>query len=382
MEVRLKPTTPKKPRVVTIPSALQRFPVVFDPRTLPLGTEPKDKHDTPIYGRTDNSNTQFALLAVWAARRHGVPATRTLNLITRRFLTSQNGDGSWGYLYKLGGGEAERPAMTCVGLLGLAVGYGLAHEAGEAPRGVVQDPRIVGGFAALSKNVGQPSGRMEKLPMKNLYFLWSVERVGVLYNVGTIGGKDWYRWGAEILVANQKQAGNWEGGGYHGADATIDTCLALLFLKRANLATDLATRLPFNPEDLQKRVDDRVQPVTTKTAIPDPPEAPEQEKSASTPAPAEPPAHAGTDPIVPPQDPPQPTSAPTRTPIRPPVAQSPGAEVVEQGGSSGWVLLLLLLGVLLAGLGWVVLSHRSRGKEDPPTRPRGKGRGPRKALAG
>ena len=60
---------------------------MHDPRALPV-IEPKDKHDVPIVGRTDNSNTQFALLALWASRRHSVPAARTLNLITRRFLTS------------------------------------------------------------------------------------------------------------------------------------------------------------------------------------------------------------------------------------------------------------------------------------------------------
>jgi len=49
--------------------------------------------------------------------------------------------------------------------------------------------------------------------MENLYFLWSVERVAVLYDLKTIGGKDWYGWGAQILLANQRGAGNWTGGG-------------------------------------------------------------------------------------------------------------------------------------------------------------------------
>src|SRR5207248_8189752 len=78
--------------------------------------------------------------------------------------------------------------------------------------------------------------------------------VGMLYDLPTIGDKDWYRWGAEVLVANQRPQGHWEGGGYHGATPVIDTCLALLFLKRANFAKDLTNVLPFNPRDLSERI--------------------------------------------------------------------------------------------------------------------------------
>src|SRR5262249_6329345 len=118
----------------------------------------------------------------------------------------------------------------------------------------MKDDRIVKGFVALDRFVGMPAGQWENRPMVNLYFLWSVERVAVLYNLDKLGEKEWYRWGAEILVANQKEVGNWEGGGYHGASPTIDSCFALLFLRRANLTKELASRLPFNPETLAKDI--------------------------------------------------------------------------------------------------------------------------------
>jgi hypothetical protein len=79
--------------------------------------------------------------------------------------------------------------------------------------------------------------------MQNLYFLWSLERVGVLYDLPLIGDKDWYRWGAEILVANQQPQGSWTNGGYAGAEPPIDTSLALLFLKRAILVQHLGKKL-------------------------------------------------------------------------------------------------------------------------------------------
>src|SRR5262249_38349039 len=158
-----------------------------------------------------------------------------MNLLVNRFLTSQNDDGGWGYKYKKGGGEATSPPMNAVGLLGLAVGHGLHRDApalpGEAPKKPVRDQMIIKGFRTLTGFLGDPKGRMDNLPQQNLYFLWSIERVSVLYGLKSIGNKDWYRWGAEILVANQQPTGEWDKGGYPGASPVLDTCLALLFLK-------------------------------------------------------------------------------------------------------------------------------------------------------
>ena len=76
----------------------------------------------------------------------------------------------------------------------------------------------------------------------NLYFLWSVERVGVLCNLKTIGGKDWYPWGVDLLLPAQRADGSWLGTGNGGAPV-IDTSMALLFLKRSDLLPDLRERL-------------------------------------------------------------------------------------------------------------------------------------------
>lgn len=274
--------------VSSLPVFAQSLPVFYPGCHLLLGDPPGKAHE--VRGTTDNSNTQFATLALWAAQRHTLPLERTMALITYRFHTSQNQDGSWGYHYVYGGGEPERPAMTCAGLLGLAIGYGLAadQEARDNPAFLraraqvavvvafhpplsflflalqraekeavrdrankrIHDVKIPNGFLALNKHLGEPVGRTEDIPQANLYFLWSVERVAVLYDLATIGPKDWYRWGAEMLVANQKPDGNWDNGGYPSANPVIDTCLALLFLKRTNLVADLTTKLPFDPNAL------------------------------------------------------------------------------------------------------------------------------------
>jgi hypothetical protein len=188
---------------------------------------------------SDNSNSQFALLALWTAQRCGVPVERSLALVVQRYRSTQNPDGGWGYHP----GQPTTPAMTCVGLLGLAVGHGFRDAAKSDP---VRDPRIEKAMKQVSRHVGKPTGRDQNVPMGNLYYLWSLERVAVLYNLGKIGDKDWYAWGAELLVANQRPGGGWLGLQYPGNNFTlIDTCFALLFLKRANFVKDLTQKIEF-----------------------------------------------------------------------------------------------------------------------------------------
>ena len=199
----------------------------------------------------DNSNTQFAMLALWVARRHGVPMERTLALVDQRFQTSQNGDGGWGYHID-GPAAFTKPSMTCVGLLGLAIGHGFAQETAAGlkspkeaapPRRGEQDPAIQRGLQRLGEYLDAPQRIRLAGGQIDLYTLWSIERVGVLYDLKTIGTKDWYAWSARLLVANQNADGSWWGRGYHGSSPTIDTCLALLILKRTNLVQDLSESL-------------------------------------------------------------------------------------------------------------------------------------------
>src|SRR5262249_39207659 len=86
------------PAPIIVPAGLPGYPVLAaDPRLYANWTDPANKKDTPILGTSDNSNTQFAILALWVAQRHGVPMERTLKLMVQRFRQSQNADGSWGY---------------------------------------------------------------------------------------------------------------------------------------------------------------------------------------------------------------------------------------------------------------------------------------------
>jgi hypothetical protein len=235
----LKPVRPE-----TLPANLRNLLVVKNQGVRKGQTKLRQARD-------DNSNTQFAMLALWAARRHDVPTDQALLASYQRFVKSQNPDGSWGYRP----GTAMNPnTMTNVGLLGLAFGHGVAPDLlkfnPKNPKDTIvkpalQDPAIQKGLKALSRYIGQPSLDSNKIdfPMENLYFLWSVERVAMLYDLKTIGGKDWYRWGAQILVHNQGPDGAWDFSRYHGASPPLNTCFALLFLRRSNLVQDLTNNL-------------------------------------------------------------------------------------------------------------------------------------------
>ncbi|HWE39582.1 MAG TPA: hypothetical protein VG406_23740, partial [Isosphaeraceae bacterium] len=189
-------------------------------------------------GPGDNSNTQFALLGIWAASRHGFDADETLADIERHFRDSQEGDGGWGYNLR-GGGS---PAMTCAGLIGLAIAASrpeLAARETAAARGaaLAADPVFQRGMAVVEGDARGIRGRYE------VYDLWSLERLCVALGLKKVGRIDWYSDGAAKLLRLQELDGSWPNGRW---GTLPETCLALLFLRKANLAfeIDRVLRLP------------------------------------------------------------------------------------------------------------------------------------------
>ena len=86
----------------------------------------------------------------------------------------------------------------------------------------------------------------------------------MLYGLSEVGDRDWYRWGAEILVTNQTKYGSWPLASAPSPAAVfvnkaitpayVRTSFALLFLKRSNLTKDLTAKLPFKPAELNKGI--------------------------------------------------------------------------------------------------------------------------------
>ncbi len=198
----------------------------------------------------DNSNTQFAVLALHEAERAGVKVSDTTWRLSYAYWQSaQNNDSSWGY-QKVGERSVSpgTGSMTCAGLTSLIISAGRMNDG---------DAKIVGGEVqccgeqASNKPVEQAIkwlGRtftVQNNPstMANagrdwlFYYLYGVERVGRItgqrFFVGRDGKHDWYREGAEKFVRLQDPTtGAWKGPNMVERDPQIGTALALLFMSK------------------------------------------------------------------------------------------------------------------------------------------------------
>jgi hypothetical protein len=215
--------------------------VPVDMGQLPLGVLQTPSENTrEFYRPGDNSCTQFALLALWNARRYDLPLDPVLERVALHFRHSQRPDGSWSYNPTFGYNPSPLPTMTCAGLLGLAVGYGLDNDA-KAGSKLNEDEAIRKALQVVGQAMDNWSVQLKSAP--EMYFLWSVERVAVLYQLAKIEDKEWYLWGLELLHQHQQAEGSWHTHAGPGSSKLTDTCFALLFLQRANLAKDLTDKL-------------------------------------------------------------------------------------------------------------------------------------------
>jgi VWFA-related protein len=211
---------------------------------------PVEPEDAPNLGRSrrgmsrrqvidpDNSNTQFALLGIWAAGRHGFDSNATLAGVDTHFRTTPNSDGRWGYAP----GDRGRDSMTCAGVMGLAIASArpaLAERQTARSRGaaLASDPVFAAGLRAIGQDARSIGTRSD------IYYLWSLERVCVALGLRDLDGFDWYGAGARELVRRQQEDGGWPNEIW---GRLPNTCLSLLFLRKANLAFELdrVLRLP------------------------------------------------------------------------------------------------------------------------------------------
>jgi hypothetical protein len=202
----------------------------------------------------DNSNSQFAMLALHEAERIGARITpRTWNLARAYWEDCQNPDGSWGYVK----GQSGTGSMTCAGITSLII-------AADKLQGA--DAKVDGDRILCCRQQAEPNNRI-RMAMKwfgrnfavthnpgrdnqfHYYYLYGMERVGRLSANRFLGQHDWYREGAEVLL--QKKGGSivdpWPGQGLE-ADPKIATSMALLFLAKGRWPV-LISKLKHGEED-------------------------------------------------------------------------------------------------------------------------------------
>lgn len=188
-------------------------------------------------GIGDNSNTDFALDALYEAERAGVAVNAATWRLAKQYLeSSQNQDGSWGYHL----GNPGTGSMTTAGTASLilsddrvsalyariegdqAISLYDSHSANDR----IQRARVwIDRNFSITSNPGSPR------PLWHYYYLYCLERFGRVAGQPLIGGRDWYREGADYLVRHQdKRSGCWEGLTPVEDMPEITTSLALLFL--------------------------------------------------------------------------------------------------------------------------------------------------------
>lgn len=206
-------------------------------------------YDYPVYPDgnrppVDMSNTLYAALALRAAVKSGVPVS----------------DGVWA---KLGGGvlrclESPHEIVDAAGEKQRVAGFAYRmqeHAFGSTTTGglsVIAICEELGGkslpgalkgklnaakeqaLAWIENNMGW-SGNPHHGVNHHYFWIYGIERVGALFNLERLGGIDWYWDGAAYLLKAQKDDGSWNPHGWAHHEY-LDTCLALLFLKKATAA--------------------------------------------------------------------------------------------------------------------------------------------------
>ena len=208
--------------------------------------------------RGDQSNSQFALLALHEAERVGVVAShQTWRMARKYWEDNQNADGSWHYMHlPVGTGS-----MTCAGIASLVIASDRAQPVDARatgdhiecclPRPADSTDRIelairwLGQHYSVEHNPGDP--------VWTLYYLYGLERAGRLTARRFIplpprpeqpSRADWYREGADYLIRTQDNpSGSWKGlradeipnpmnRWTHWEQPLVGTSFAMLFLSK------------------------------------------------------------------------------------------------------------------------------------------------------
>jgi len=163
----------------------------------------------------DNSNTQYALLGLKACAEANLEIPeKSWADAEKHFLRTQLSDGGWMY----SGGGSSYGSMTAGGLGALAIcKYYLNRE-------IKGDQNILKAVNWLAKNFTVYEN--PKYNSWHYYYLYGLERAGILADFKLFGTNEWYPLGARFLLREQREDGSWGG-------LNQDTCFAILFLRKA-----------------------------------------------------------------------------------------------------------------------------------------------------
>jgi hypothetical protein len=188
----------------------------------------------------DNSNTQYALLGLYAAKQAGAQIDQKvweaiLDYYTRTQRTKGPKSGYWTYYNERD--NMPSISMTVAGVCGLLIaGMGLdkSEQELDPQTGVAKNCGVYNENAAVAKGMSWVADNFTfSSPKSTSYNIYGIERLGRLSGQRFIGTHDWYREGCEKLVDLQDANGSILAGGKSiDGHALISTSFALLFLSK------------------------------------------------------------------------------------------------------------------------------------------------------
>ncbi|QVL34870.1 DUF4159 domain-containing protein [Telmatocola sphagniphila] len=212
----------------------------------------------------DGSNTQYAMLGLYAAKKAGVTIEpKVWDEIKEFYEQAQRQEGVdqgfWTY-YTREKGHDNRQTMTPAGISGLIIAgeqLDVSKQDFDPKTGIAKNCGVYDESEAIARGLRWMSvnGHFSfRSGMHSFYNIYGLERVGRLSGQRFIGDHDWYREGCEILVGQnpmfvdfaQRPDGSWgsPSGGVDGSKV-LSTSFALLFLSKGRTPI-LISKLAFN----------------------------------------------------------------------------------------------------------------------------------------
>lgn len=174
----------------------------------------KKNRDGPPSG--DNSNSQYAALGIRACTEAGVIFPKdTVKKALDWWEGCQVSDGGWGYSK----GDTSYGSMTTAGICSTSIYVWLMGLDWKKNENVQRGVKWLADHFKIEENPNRQTAWL-------YYYIYSIERTGMLYGTETFDKHKWYEEGAPWLVGKQSADGSWNNG-------IQDTCFAILFLRRS-----------------------------------------------------------------------------------------------------------------------------------------------------